>query len=167
MESNQSTQSKNIGTIIHLSTFSKYIFPFGNFIFPLIFWMCNKKNFFVNEHGKECLNFQISTFLYAICLVFILIFGTLFFGITWSDPEIIRISGDFMSFQNFPELFPFFIFWGIVLLLLTALFIFEIVCVIIAAVRASEGKTYHYPLNIRFIQTEQPKNEPFFKKQTV
>ncbi|MGZ0049908.1 DUF4870 domain-containing protein [Brevibacillus gelatini] len=38
------------------------------------------------------------------------------------------------------------------LILLIALFFFWIVCVVIAAVRASEGKSYRYPLTLRFIK---------------
>jgi uncharacterized Tic20 family protein len=37
-------------------------------------------------------------------------------------------------------------------LLLIGLFIFWVICVIIAAVRANEGKAYRYPLTFRFIK---------------
>ncbi|GEB31114.1 putative Tic20 family protein [Brevibacillus sp. 1238] len=37
-------------------------------------------------------------------------------------------------------------------ILLTALFIFWIVFVVIAAVRANEGKSYRYPLTLRFVK---------------
>ena len=42
------------------------------------------------------------------------------------------------------------VFIGVILL--TALFFFWIVFVVIAAVRANEGKTYRYPLTLRFIK---------------
>ena len=44
------------------------------------------------------------------------------------------------------------IFTGIVIVLGLGLFFLEILCVINAAVRAGEGKIYHYPLSINFIQ---------------
>ena len=47
---------------------------------------------------------------------------------------------------------PFMIFTGIVIVLGLGLFFLEILCVINAAVRAGEGKIYHYPLTINFIQ---------------
>jgi len=60
---------KNIATFIHLSTFSRFIFPLGNFIGPLILWTVNKdKSEFIDQHGKQALNFQISMLLYAIIL---------------------------------------------------------------------------------------------------
>ena len=49
----------------------------------------------------------------------------------------------------------------------TLLHFFEITCVIIAAVKAGEGKTYRHPLSIRFIQTNEPENVSFLKKQPV
>ena len=166
MYSEQTTQSKNIGTLVHASTFSKYFFPFGNFIFPLVLWMCHRKNFFIDGHAKQCLNFQISTFLYMMVLAFIGIFGTILFGINMADPEFIQLSNNIFRIQDFPRLLPFVIFIGIVLLLLLGLFLLEIVCVIIAAVKASEAKTYRYPLSIPFIRPEALTKETFttFKK---
>jgi len=37
------SHQKNLSTFIHLSTFSKWIFPFGNFIAPLILWSAQGK----------------------------------------------------------------------------------------------------------------------------
>jgi hypothetical protein len=60
---------KNIATFIHLSTFSRFIIPFGNFIGPLILWIANKeKSEFIDAHGKQALNFQMSILLYAIII---------------------------------------------------------------------------------------------------
>lgn len=51
--------------------------PFANIIAPLIVWMIKKdQSWFVNDQGKEALNFQISLTIYviiAIMLVFLLI----------------------------------------------------------------------------------------------
>ncbi len=33
---------KNIATFIHLSTFSRFIIPLGNFIGPIVLWSINK-----------------------------------------------------------------------------------------------------------------------------
>src|SRR5690554_5611797 len=60
---------KNIATFIHLSTFSRFLFPLGNFIGPIVLWVANKdKSEFIDTHGKQALNFQISILLYAIVL---------------------------------------------------------------------------------------------------
>jgi len=61
---------KNIATFIHLSTFSRFIFPLGNIIAPIILWFINKdKSQFIDTHGKQAINFQISIFLYSIFLM--------------------------------------------------------------------------------------------------
>lgn len=56
-------QSQNIKktllVLIHISTFAKYLFPFGNFILPLVLWTSNKNDSaFVDHNGKQALNFQ-------------------------------------------------------------------------------------------------------------
>ena len=68
------THQKNLAAIIHLSTFSKFFIPLGNFILPLILWTMNKdKSEFVDEHGKQAINFQLVFYLYAIAAVIITI----------------------------------------------------------------------------------------------
>jgi len=61
----------------HISAVAGYIFPFGNIIGPLVIWILKKDEYpFVNDQGKESLNFQISITIYvfiSIILVFLLI----------------------------------------------------------------------------------------------
>jgi uncharacterized protein len=58
------THQKNIATFIHLSTFSRFIIPLGNFIGPVILWIANKeKSEFIDNHGKQAINFQLSVLL--------------------------------------------------------------------------------------------------------
>jgi len=62
---------------VHLSSFAGYMFPFGNVIAPLVIWLTKRKETsYVDEHGKEVVNFQISLTIYlliAIAFSFILI----------------------------------------------------------------------------------------------
>lgn len=89
---------------------------FGSIVAPLIIWQIKKNEFtFVDEHGKEAVNFQISILLYSvICIPFI------------------------------------FICIGIIMLV--AVGIFDIVCLLIAAVKVNNGEHYRYPICIRFIK---------------
>ena len=52
----------------HLSTFTILLIPsFGNIIAPLIIWLIKKDEFpFVNDQGKEALNFQITMTIFFI-----------------------------------------------------------------------------------------------------
>lgn len=58
-------EARTWGMLCHLSALAGYIIPFGNVIGPLVFWLLKKEEFpFVEEQGKEALNFQITM---AIC----------------------------------------------------------------------------------------------------
>jgi uncharacterized Tic20 family protein len=44
----------------HIAAFAFFIFPFGNILGPLVIWLIKKETYpFVDEQGKESLNFQI------------------------------------------------------------------------------------------------------------
>jgi uncharacterized Tic20 family protein len=56
----------------HFAAFFGLVFPFGNLLGPLIVWQIKKDlDPFVDEQGKEALNFQISVAL-AMVLCFLL-----------------------------------------------------------------------------------------------
>ena len=63
--------------LVHLVSLVSTTIPFGNFIGALIIWaIFRDRSEFVNIHGKESLNFQISMAIYygiATIFVFILI----------------------------------------------------------------------------------------------
>ena len=70
--------SRTMSMICHLSSFAGAlgIVPFGNIVVPLIIWLVKKDDPFVDHHGREVLNFQISIFIYTIIaavLCFVLI----------------------------------------------------------------------------------------------
>ena len=72
-----SNDERTFGMLCHLSALAGFIFPFGNIIGPLIVWAIKKDQYpWVDQHGKESLNFQISMTIYVIIsaiLIFILI----------------------------------------------------------------------------------------------
>jgi hypothetical protein len=60
-----SSEERNWGMFCHLSALAGFIIPFGNIIGPLIIWLVKRDQFpFVNDQGKESLNFQISILIY-------------------------------------------------------------------------------------------------------
>jgi len=168
---NQTTNpDKTMAALIHLSTFTKFFIPFGNFIFPLILWTAKKQDPFVDENGKQAINFQISIFLYFIMLVCIGISGIVFFGIELSLHEPFTISEEFINIGNVSSAIPLLLFIGFMGLLLLALLILDIISVITATIKASEGHLYKYPLSINFITptrvgNNQSKNEQFNNTQ--
>lgn len=142
---------KNIATFIHLSTFSRFLVPFGNFIGPIVLWVANKdKSEFVDTHGKQAINFQISILLYAIIIGSITIpffIFKIFNGIDFID---------FSGFQNFhinmgkpsPLLY---IGRGLGFLAIIG-FILELVFIVIASLKARDGQYYKYPFTINFLK---------------
>lgn len=55
------------GMLCHLAALAKYVFPVGNIIGPLIIWLIKRdQSWFIDDQGKESLNFQISMTIYLI-----------------------------------------------------------------------------------------------------
>jgi hypothetical protein len=61
-------QARIWGMLCHLTALLGMIgIPFGNVLGPLIIWLVKKNTYpFVNEQGRESLNFQLSMTIYAI-----------------------------------------------------------------------------------------------------
>lgn len=103
----------------HLAGLAGFVIPviLSGIIAPLIIWQIKKDDHpFIDENGKEALNFQISIGIYA--LVSILLIPVFCIGA----------------------------------FLLTAVGIFNLVFMLIAAIKANNGFHYSYPLCIRFIK---------------
>lgn len=63
----EESQERTWGMVCHLSALAGFIIPFGNIIGPLIVWLIKKdESPFVDDQGKESLNFQISITIYCI-----------------------------------------------------------------------------------------------------
>ena len=79
-----SAEEKQWALFAHLSALIGYIIPFGSIIGPLIIWQIKKNEMpFVDDQGKEALNFQITVAIAAIvCIVLMLVLiGILLFWI--------------------------------------------------------------------------------------
>ncbi|MBR9855380.1 MAG: DUF4870 domain-containing protein [Algicola sp.] len=151
---------RNLSAIIHASMFSKYFIPFGNFILPLILWTANKKQHgFVDYHGKQALNFQISMLLYSIVAGLITIpffigfwpdlFDWNFLGFhRLSDLNNLNIHIDSDNFNLGRLIWPV----GISGFLQVALAVVNIVFSILATIKTNEGEYFKYPFTIKFIK---------------
>lgn len=158
MENQPSSHLKNVATAIHVSTFLKYFIPMANFIAPLLFWVNNRNNPFIDHHGKNAINFQLSILVYTlaiglICLPFFVLFATDFFMLI--DAMDRNIAG--ANFRDITNLSGYIVLFAIAGLLLFGLFIFELYAVITASIKASRGERYTYPFCIKFLETKPPK----------
>ena len=89
-------QERMWGMLCHLSAFAAFIIPFGSLIGPFIVWMIKKDEMpFVNDQGKESLNFQISILIYSIVaalLIFIVIGIFLLIAVAIADIVFVIIA---------------------------------------------------------------------------
>jgi uncharacterized Tic20 family protein len=74
-----SNEERNWAVFCHLGGFAFYLlgFALGHILVPLALWLLKREeSAFIDEHGREALNFQISVTLYAIvvgALCFVLV----------------------------------------------------------------------------------------------
>ena len=74
MDSELSKDERMWGMLCHLGGLAGFAFPFGNVIVPLVIWMVKKEDMpFVDDQGKESLNFQITVAI-AMAVCFLLSF---------------------------------------------------------------------------------------------
>jgi len=144
-------REKNTAFLTHLSAFASFIFPFGAILGPLVMWSVNKnRSEFVDENGVQAVNFNISYVLYVFilgALAFPFAFGSIF--------NRLRHIDDFDNFDLHLNFNWGFDNWFGILSVgsLIAIFVFiRFILTIVAAVKASRGETYKYPLTINFIK---------------
>ena len=124
----------NTAFLIHLSAFFGFLFPFGAIVAPWVFWELNKKkSAFLDENGREAVNFNLSYFLYAFVLGLSVV------------PLVIRTVLD--QFHHF-DLFGLLSIGSI----LAVMAVVKFVLIIFAAIKANQGEVYHYPLTIKFFK---------------
>lgn len=173
MNSTIKKEETTMATLIHLSVFTMFLVPLGNFIFPLILWLTRKESEFVDHHGRQALNFQISMFLYFILLFGIGLAGILFMAFSLGIQDQLYYHNTDFPFEEISRAIPFFLIIGSFAILSLGLFILLIFTVISASLKASEGQFYNYPLSINFLgaknnhhsSNQQSKNEQFNNPQ--
>jgi uncharacterized protein len=132
----QNIQDKSANTwamACHLISLVGYVtlvvgIPLSHIIAPLILWLIKRNDSpFIDEQGKESLNFQISCLLYYFVLVVLMILAIFLCLILIGIPLLLLFVACFV-----------------------VLLILQFICPIVAAIRTSSGQSYRYPLTIRF-----------------
>ncbi len=122
-----SAEEKQWALFAHLSAligaiFTSVFFGFGCFVGPLVIWLIKKDTMpFVNDQGKEAVNFNITLAIISAILL-ILTVMTLGLGIVIALPVGFIVGVGWLIFT------------------------------IIAAIKASEGVAYRYPISLRLIK---------------
>ena len=107
---------RTTAVVAHLSTFAGLVVPFGSVIGPMAVWLTRRdRDPFIDQAGREALNFGISIAIYGSVLV---VAALMLVGI--------------------PLLMVGVVAW--------------VVLASLAAVKASQGQAYRYPLTMRFVR---------------
>ncbi len=150
----ETTNKNSTVAFINLSTLSQYFIPFGNFIFPIIIWTTNKdKSEYINQQGKDTINFQLSLLIYSFVLALIaipIVLITFFQNVSFTA---FANGNDFhIDHFNFNQI------TGVVSIAVFALFLFifmkvaEFFLIIYASLKTSNGDAFKYPLTIPFLK---------------
>ena len=150
----EANSNHTTAAFINLSSLSQYFIPFGSFIFPIIIWSTKKDSSeYVNQQGKETINFQLSLFLYTLLLALIVVpifLVTLFKTINF---EAAINNEDFIfNNLNFENLSGLIIVAIVAVVILCFMKIAEFFLIIYASVQTSKGVNFKYPLTIPFLK---------------
>ncbi|BDB52794.1 DUF4870 domain-containing protein [Flavobacterium ammonificans] len=145
---------KNWATVTHIGAFGQYLFPFGNFVIPIIIWSSKKnESEFIDNNGKQCINFQLSVILYSLILGAIFVpafFITFLSHVTFN--ELIHDRNFIVQDLNFSDNIGLITTGAIAIFFLVCLKIAEFFLIIQAAVKTANGENYSYPLTIKFMK---------------
>ena len=137
---------KTWGTLVHLGgLIGMFVIPLaGNIIGAVVFWLIKRnESAFVDDQGREAVNFQITISLISVLLSFIL-------WITWGLWHFAYwgFGGDNFGPSFFrPHFIHFSIGGGSGII-----WIINVVFSLIAAYRANNGIAYRYPVSFRIVK---------------
>ena len=100
--------------LCHLISLSRFIVPLGNILGPLFVWLFRRKRSpFIDTHGKEALNFQISIAIYSIVPTIALVlefFPIVFLSIAWAIMVLLLfgvVKATIRANRGLPYRYPF------------------------------------------------------------
>ncbi len=124
VEPNVTDDEKTWALLMHLSLLGHLIVPLLTVLVPLFMWMSKKDNSpYIDDHGREALNFQITLIIYSF---------------------VLPIASLLITAITCGVAFPLVI---VAAILPTVL---GLVGMIPAAMAANRGEYYRYPMTIRF-----------------
>jgi uncharacterized Tic20 family protein len=145
---------KKWAAFTHLSALSQYCLPLGNFILPIVIWSSKKEQSdYVNQNGKQSLNFQLSILLYSLILGAIIVPVFIISFLKQIPLYELTQHHHFTSNEfNFGENIGLISTGCIALFMLAVIKITEFFLIIQASVKTANGEQYKYPLTIKFLK---------------
>ena len=145
MGTERSSQSKMAAAACHLGAWLAWVVPvIGHLLGPIALWLILRRDDdFVDEHGRESVNFQISCTLYAVILLALLV--------TFLFPMRMGVMVG-LEWDPWPARLLTALGLGALWLLFVAIVLAWHLLIVVAAWRASNGQAWRYPLTIRWIR---------------
>ena len=104
-----SKEQRNWAMFAHLSSFAGHVIPFGHIGGPLLVWLLKKDEMpFLNDQGKESLNFQITmtfAFIVAALSLFVLV-GFVLLPAVWLFDVIMTIIATVKASEGVAYRYP-------------------------------------------------------------
>lgn len=103
-------EARKWALIAHLSGFLGCLIPFGSLIGPLLVWQLKKdQDVFIDDQGKEAMNFQISVAIAAlICvLLMVIVIGFLLIWVVIIGAVILMIIAAIKANEGQAYRYPF------------------------------------------------------------
>jgi uncharacterized Tic20 family protein len=102
-------EARQWGMIAHLSALAGFLIPFGNLVGPLVVWQMKKEIPFVDDQGKESLNFQITVTIAVIVSIILMavLIGLLLLPVIGIAAFILTIVAGLKANGGEPYRYPF------------------------------------------------------------
>ena len=127
---------RSAATVCHLLVLCGFVLPFGGLVGPLLLWLAKRREMpFLEDQGREVLNFSVSFFLWNLLAV--LLCGGIAVG-----------GGFFLPEERLLWLVPLLVF----ALWILFSWSFCLVMPVLGAAAAWEGRRFRYPLTLAFLR---------------
>ncbi len=130
MTGSLSDLERNWAPWVHISALASFVVPLGNILGPLVCWLITKeRSAFLNDQGKQALNFQIAVTIAA---------GILF---------VIGMVSMVLFILVVPFLIAILAFIAMSVVILVGL-----IFAVVGGIQASRGVWYRYPVSFQFVK---------------
>lgn len=105
-----SFDANQFALFVHLSSFVGFLIPFANIFLPLILWTIKRKESeYIDYHGKEVINFQISVLIWIIIsiIAMLLLVGFVMIVVVFFASIILPIIGGIAAHNGERYRYPF------------------------------------------------------------
>ena len=121
------------GAVAHLSALAMYFTAIGHILGPLVVWLWKRDDSrFAGTEAREALNFNISLTIYDLIVIAA--------GMALAIPLVLLL-----------HVFSFLVMVFLLIPVLGVLHLGHIVLIIVAGLKAADGKPFRYPFTMRLV----------------